>query len=181
MSDTLETDKEVNMSAWLGSGPLVHAEFARKLERERDEARIQYRSTLALAEALANTQIELKKERDELRADQINHENLSMRYMDERDEALAEAAKWEQLHDQDTDHLVFLQARDRIGPTETLNETAQRLQRERDEALAQMCQAVGYLSTIAEDCEGWLNNQCDETACEFIKAVRDYAKKGINA
>jgi hypothetical protein len=112
MSDTLETDKEVNMSAWLGSGPLVHAEFARKLERERDEARIQYRSTLALAEALANTQIELKKERDE--------------------------------------------------------------------ALAQMCQAVGYLSTIAGDCEAWLNNQCDETACEFIKAVRDYAKKAIN-
>jgi hypothetical protein len=29
---------------------------------ERDEARIQYRSTLALAEALANTQIKLKKE-----------------------------------------------------------------------------------------------------------------------
>jgi hypothetical protein len=76
----------------------------------------------------------LERERDELRSDQINHENLSMRYMDER-----------------------------------------------DEALAQMCQAVGYLSTIAEDCEAWLNNQCDETACEFIKAVRDYAKKGINA
>jgi hypothetical protein len=84
-----------------------------KAERERDEARIQYRSTLALAEALANTQIELKKERNE--------------------------------------------------------------------ALAQMCQAVGYLSTIAEDCEAWLNNQCDETACEFIKAMRDYAKKGIDA
>jgi hypothetical protein len=49
------------------------------------------------------------------------------------------------------------------------------------ELLAQLCQAVGYLSTIAEDCEAWLNNQCDETACEFIKAVRDYAKKGINA
>jgi hypothetical protein len=30
---------------------------------------------------------DLIKERDELRADQINHENLSMRYMDERDEA----------------------------------------------------------------------------------------------
>jgi len=29
----------------------------------------------------------LERERDELRADQINHENLSMRYMDERDEA----------------------------------------------------------------------------------------------
>jgi hypothetical protein len=85
---------------------------SKKQKEERDEAQIQYRSTLALAEALANTQIELKKERDE--------------------------------------------------------------------ALAQMCQAVGYLSTIAEDCDAWLNNQCDETACEFIKAVRDYAKKAIN-
>jgi hypothetical protein len=56
-----------------------------------------------------------------------------------------------------------------------------KLSKERNEALAQMCQAVGYLSTIAGDCDAWLNNQCDETACEFIKAVRDYAKKGINA
>jgi hypothetical protein len=30
---------------------------------------------------------DLERERDELRADQINHENLSMRYMDERDRA----------------------------------------------------------------------------------------------
>jgi hypothetical protein len=135
MSDTPETDNFIDRlnDDWDVEFAAVTA-HAKKLERERDEARIQYRSTLALAEALANTQIELKKERDELRADQINHENLSMRYMDER-----------------------------------------------DEALAQMCQAVGYLSTIAGDCEGWLNNQCDETACEFIKAVRDYAKKGMNA
>jgi hypothetical protein len=47
------------------------------------------------------------------------------------------------------------------------------------EALAQMCQAVGHLSTIAEDCDAWLNNQCDETACEFIKAMRDYATKAV--
>jgi hypothetical protein len=56
----------------------------------------------------------------------------------ERNEALAEAAKWERLHDEDTDHLSFLQARDSMGPTETLNETAQRLQRERDEALEKL-------------------------------------------
>jgi hypothetical protein len=41
---------------------VVPTEWAQQLERERDEARIQYRSTLALAEALANTQIKLKKE-----------------------------------------------------------------------------------------------------------------------
>jgi hypothetical protein len=38
------------------------------LKQERDEARIQYRSTLALAEALANTQVKLRAERDEARA-----------------------------------------------------------------------------------------------------------------
>jgi aminoglycoside N3'-acetyltransferase len=43
-----------------------------ELKAERDEARIQYRSTLALAEALANTQIELKKERDEVR-EKLSH------------------------------------------------------------------------------------------------------------
>jgi len=114
MSDTPETNaaEERCIKTGFKTG-YVDVEFACKLERERDEARIQYRSTLALAEALANTQIELKKERGE--------------------------------------------------------------------ALAQMCQAVGYLSTIAGDCEAWLNNQCDETACEFIKAVRDYAKKGMDA
>jgi hypothetical protein len=51
--------------------------------------------------------------------------------------------------------------------------------RERNEALARMWQAVGRLSTIAEDCEAWLNNQCEETACEFIKSVRDYARKAV--
>jgi len=38
------------------------------LTQERNEARIQYRSTLALAEVLANTQVKLKAERDEARA-----------------------------------------------------------------------------------------------------------------
>ena len=35
-----------------------------RLERERDEARIQYRTTLTLAEVLANKQVEFKRERD---------------------------------------------------------------------------------------------------------------------
>lgn len=82
-----------------------------ELKAERDEARLQYRSTLALAEALAKTQIELKKERDE--------------------------------------------------------------------ANAQMCQAVGYLSTVAEDCEAWLNSESDEPSVDFIKAMRDYARKAL--
>jgi len=37
-------------------------EQARILAEERDEARIQYRSTLALAEVLASTQVKLKAE-----------------------------------------------------------------------------------------------------------------------
>lgn len=52
---------------------------------------------------------------------------------------------------------------------------------ERDEQTAQMCQAIGYLSTIAEDCEAWLNGESDEPSMEFIKAVRDYARKAIDA
>ena len=75
-----------------------------ELKAERDEARIQYRSTLALAEALANTQIELKKERDEARA---------------------------------------------------------------------------ALTLVAEDCDAWLNGESDEPSMDFIKAVRDYARKAI--
>lgn len=81
MSDTPETDDLAR------GNHVVPTEWAQQLERERnearekfdteatehmlainkvcgerDEARIQYRSTLALAEALANTQIKLKKE-----------------------------------------------------------------------------------------------------------------------
>jgi hypothetical protein len=59
--------------------------------------------------------------------------------------------------------------------------TEARMSKAEAETLARMCQAIGHLSTIAEDCDGWLNNQCDETACEFIKAVRDYARKAVAA
>ena len=45
------------------------------------------------AEQLADLACKLERERDELRADQINHENLSMRYMDERDEAREDAKR----------------------------------------------------------------------------------------
>lgn len=42
----------------------VPADFARKLERERDEALMKYRTTHLLAEALVKTIDELKAERD---------------------------------------------------------------------------------------------------------------------
>jgi hypothetical protein len=47
------------------------------------------------------------------------------------------------------------------------------------EATAKMCQAVGQLSTIAEDCEAWLQSEIQEPSVEFIKAVRDYAKNAV--
>jgi hypothetical protein len=56
-----------------------------------------------------------------------------------------------------------------------------RMSKAEAEALARMCQAIGHLSTIAEDCDDWLNNRCDETACEFIKSMRDYARKAVAA
>lgn len=59
-------------------------------------------------------------------------------------------------------------------------EAHEKMKRERYEANAQMCQAIGYLSTIAEDCEAWLNGECEEPSMDFIKAVRDYARKAVN-
>lgn len=65
MSDTPETDKQAVGAIGFYSCATVPADLARRLERERDEARIRYRSTHALAEALVKTQVELKAERDE--------------------------------------------------------------------------------------------------------------------
>ena len=48
-----------------------------------------------------------------------------------------------------------------------------------DELKAERNEAINHLSTIAEDCEAWLNSQIDEPSMEFIKLVRDYAKKAI--
>jgi len=40
--------------------------------------------------------------------------------------------------------------------------------------------ALRRLEFIAEDCEAWLNSESDEPSMEFIKAVRDYARKAVN-
>lgn len=55
-----------------------------------------------------------------------------------------------------------------------------KMQVERNEAIAQMCQAIGYLSTVAEDCEAWINGESEEPSMDFIKAIRDYARKVVN-
>jgi hypothetical protein len=65
--------------------------------RERDKARdtvLRLRRQRAIARKFGE---QMERERDDFRADQINHENLSMRYMDERDkalESLAFIAEW---------------------------------------------------------------------------------------
>lgn len=35
------------------------------------------------------------------------------------------------------------------------------------------------LELIAEDCDAWLMNQCDETCCEMIKLVAKYARERL--
>jgi hypothetical protein len=54
------------------------------------------------------------------------------------------------------------------------------LRTEIDSLRNKLSSARRALETISEDCDGWLNNQCDETACEFIKAVRDHSTKALN-
>lgn len=56
-------------------------------------------------------------------------------------------------------------------------EAREKMKRERDEANAQMCQAIGHLSDIAETCQDWLDSIIQEPAVDFIKAIRDWAKK----
>lgn len=68
MSDTPETDKQAIGVIGFYSGATVPADLARRLERERDEARLQYRSTEALGMALVKTIGEMKSERVELKA-----------------------------------------------------------------------------------------------------------------
>ena len=72
MSDTPETEKQAIGVIGFYSCATVPADLARRLERERDEARIQYRSTEALAMALVKTIDELKTEKAELTVKLVN-------------------------------------------------------------------------------------------------------------
>jgi hypothetical protein len=80
MSDTPETDDALYTRS-------VPAELARRLERERDEAR-------KIAEKLRKERFEARKFASALHEDQILllMENAKLR--DERDEARKEAARW---------------------------------------------------------------------------------------
>ncbi len=67
MSDTLETDAEVNELKSATTYNMVWAEFARKLERERDEAREKLKWRMHWVETLRRVGRKLECERDEAR------------------------------------------------------------------------------------------------------------------
>jgi uncharacterized coiled-coil DUF342 family protein len=77
LSDTPETD---NLAR---GNHVVPTEWAEKLERERDEARVERDSLQALSQSLAETYVKLKAERDEWA-------KLCGQYKQERDEARAQ-------------------------------------------------------------------------------------------
>jgi hypothetical protein len=58
-------------------------------------------------------------------------------------------------------------------------ESEHRAKKAEREAFAQLFQAIGHLSTIAGDCDAWLQSEIQEPSAEFIKAVRDYARKAM--
>ena len=85
MSDTPETEAQLTTFTsisklkkhFVNRTGTVSADFARKLECERDEARIQYRSTEALAMALVKTIDQLKAEKAELTVKLVNLQGRS--------------------------------------------------------------------------------------------------------
>ena len=84
MSDTPETDAHSPASYAIirpdgVRTDYVPADFARKLERERDEARVQFRSVEALGMALVKTIDQLKTEKADLFVQLVNLQGRSRR------------------------------------------------------------------------------------------------------
>jgi hypothetical protein len=73
MNDTPETDAKVSGHIGFYSCATVPAELCRRMERERDEARVERDSLQALSQSLAETCVKLKAERDEARAELTRH------------------------------------------------------------------------------------------------------------
>lgn len=91
MNDTPLTNQKVKMSSWLGSGPLVHADFARKLERdvyeaERDIKDLTIRAQKAESErdALKELSLQLAKELVSKCADPVHkHQVTQLQQLDD--------------------------------------------------------------------------------------------------
>lgn len=74
---TQERDMARDMVHGLRKQRAIARNFGQQMERERDEARVQYRSTEALAMALVKTIDELKSEKAELTVKLINLQERS--------------------------------------------------------------------------------------------------------
>jgi hypothetical protein len=85
INDTPETDAEVNELKSATTYNMVWAEFARKLERERDEARADAEKAKAYKKVLKTTNANLKRERDEAVNNYETAQLLSVRVGEQRD------------------------------------------------------------------------------------------------
>jgi len=93
MSDTPDTDERAVPHIGFYSCATVPAEFARKLERERDEAREEAQKSKAYKRVLKVTNENLKRERDEAREEA--HRFRSLHYSHLGINGSASAFPWE--------------------------------------------------------------------------------------
>jgi hypothetical protein len=152
MSKTPETDA----NCWReGVSEWVAANFARNLERERDEAR-------DLSAAL-----QLKC-------------NMMQAALDDWDNAVkhVEADHADEVHCGCVPVLrkLLTEARDTVICLRRQRAIARnfgkQIERERDAYRR-------AVELIAEDCEAWLNSESDEPSCDFIKLVAKYAREAL--
>jgi hypothetical protein len=104
MNNTPETDQNAVPHIVFYSCATVTAEFARKLERERDEAREElYDIRLNLGEdaegyTLIHAVCVLQQERDDERAGREAYKQLAVKHALEREQARKEAHRFRSLH-----------------------------------------------------------------------------------
>ena len=92
MSNTPETDKVERMA--YSQEYMVETEFARKLERERDEAQADCLEQARLLGMGSEREARLISERDDALSQIVQAECRAERFCQERDEAREEAAHW---------------------------------------------------------------------------------------
>jgi len=160
MSDTPETDAKASPHIGFYSCATVPANFARALERERDEARQQY-DDLATEHVLAVNK--LAEERDAALMDRASGDIATMtinhyeRLIKERDEARADAARI-------ADILSGLELRS--------TEELARLEQERNEARA----VADELASVAAHCLGWHEHESADAAIKIAAALKRWKK-----
>jgi len=122
-----------------------------------------------------------EEERVSIAKELRSEKEMHVACQNERDKALAllaemkQAVKW--ARDEAKERLQRLDSAD--CERRQWMKSEHRAKKAEREALAQLCQAIGHLSTIAGDCNAWLQSEIQEPSAEFIKAVRDYARKAV--